>query len=220
MSHPFLDALDRGVVLADGATSTELRARGWHGPAPVAVLEARDLVRQLHEDYIAAGADMILTDSFEATAIHLARAGYADRTRDVNFNAARIARDAREIAGLDVLVGGSVGPIGRDFALGAITAEHVRDAFREQVGALVEGGVDLLVFETFPSLAEAREALSAAHEVTDLPVVVALDFIAGLTTSAGDRPREALAAPAAWGRALRSISSRTSRPPTRPRACT
>ena len=199
MSHPFLDALDRGVILADGATSTELRARGWRGPAPVAVLEARDLVRQLHEDYIAAGSDLILTDSFEATRIHLARAGYGDRTRDVSFNAARIARDAREIAGVAVLVGGSVGPIGRDFALGALTAEQVRAAFREQIGALVEGGVDLLVFETFPSLAEAREALCAARELTDLPVVAALDFIAGLTTSAGDRPREAVAALAAEG---------------------
>ena len=199
MSNPFLDALDRGVILADGATGTELRARGWRGPAPVAVLEARDLVRQLHEDYIAAGTDLILTDTFEATPIHLARAGFRERTRDVNFNAARIARDAREIAGLDVLVGGSVGPIGRDLALGALTAEQARDAFREQIGALVEGGVDLLVFETFPSLTEARQALRAARAVTDLPVVVALDFVAGLTTSAGERPREAVAALAAEG---------------------
>ncbi|MDA1061873.1 MAG: bifunctional homocysteine S-methyltransferase/methylenetetrahydrofolate reductase [Chloroflexi bacterium] len=199
MSHPFLDALDRGVVLADGATSTELRARGWRGPAPIAVLQDRDLVRQLHEDYIAAGADLILTNTFEATPIHLARAGFGERTRDVNFGAARIARDAREIAGIDVLVGGSIGPIGRELALGAVTAEQARDAFREQVGALVEGGVDLLVFETFPSLAEAREALHAAREVTDLPVVVALDFSAGLTTSAGDRPVEAVAALVAAG---------------------
>jgi homocysteine S-methyltransferase len=199
MSHPFLDALDRGLVLADGATGTELRARGWRGAAPVAVLEARDLVRQLHEDYVAAGANLILTDTFEATPIHLAQAGFGDRTRDVNFNAARVARDAREISGVDVLVGGSVGPVGRDFALGALSREQLRAAFAEQIGALVEGGVDLLVFETFPSLAEAREALRAARELTDMPVVVALNFVAGLTTPAGERPREALSALAAEG---------------------
>ena len=199
--HPFLEAIERGPVLADGATGTGLRARGWAGPAPAAVLDegGRGLVRGLHEDYIEAGADLILTDTFGATRVHLEGAGLGDRVRDVNFGAARIARDAREIAGVGVLVGGSVGPIGRGFALGAIAPRRAREAFAEQIGALIEGGVDLLVFETFPSLAEAREALAAARALTDMPVVAALDFVSALTTPAGERPAEALAALAAEG---------------------
>ena len=193
MAHPFLEAIERGVVLADGATGTELRARGWRGRAPLTALEAPDLLRGLHEDYIKAGADLILTATFEVTPVHLARAGYGERVPDVNFNAARVARDAREIVGTPVLIGGSVGPIGRDLAVGALTLDEARTAFAEQSGALVEGGVDLLVLETFPSLVEAREALRAARTVTDIPVVVALDFVAGLTTPSGEGPREAAA---------------------------
>ena len=197
--HPFLDALDRGVVLADGATGTELLARGWKGLPAVAAIEARDLVRQLHEDYIEAGADVILTNSFAANPSRLEHAGLAGRARDVNFNAARVARDAREIRGVDVLIGGSVGAIGRAFAVGAVTPEQAHDEFAEQIGALIEGGVDLLVFETFLSLAEARMALAAARELTDMPVVVALNFVSGLTTSADEAFPEVLPALTAEG---------------------
>ncbi|MYE32667.1 MAG: hypothetical protein F4X80_08480, partial [Chloroflexi bacterium] len=197
--HPFLDALDRGVILADGATGTELLARGWTGQPAAAVLDDRELVRQLHEDYIEAGADLIFTNSFTANPIHLGDIGLADRTRDVNFNAARIARDAREIRGVDVLIGGSVGPIGRAFAVGTVTPAQAHDAFAEQIGALIEGGVDLLVFETFLSLVEARVALAAAREITDIPVVVALNFVSALTTSAGEAIPEVVAGPAPAG---------------------
>lgn len=197
--HPFLDALDRGVILADGATGTELIARGWKGQPAAAVLDARDLVRQLHEEYIDAGADLIFTNTFTANPVHLGAAGLAERTRDVNFNAARVARDAREIRGVEVLVGGSVGPIGRAFAVGAIAPEQARDAFAEQIGALIEGGVDVLVLETFLSLAEARLALAAARDLTDMPVVVTLNFVSALTTSAGEAFPETLAALTAEG---------------------
>ena len=202
MPHPFIEAAASRVLLADGATSTELSARGWRGHGPLAAIggdAGRDRVRRLHEEYLRAGADLILTGTFEATRIHLARHGYGDRVRDVNFQAARTARDAREIIGQPAFVGGSVGPIGRDLAVGAVTPGEAREALREQVGALVEGGVDLIVLETFPSLAEARAALAAARSVTDLPAVVALDFTAGLTTPAGESPREAAEQLAAEG---------------------
>ena len=199
MSHPFLEAVRSRVLLADGATGTELRARGWRGHGAIAALEDRDRVRELQEEYLRAGSDLILTDTFEATRIHLARVRYGDRVRDVNFGAVRTARDAREIIGVPALVGGSVGPIGRDLVVGAVTLDEARAAFAEQVGALVEGGVDLLVLETFPSLAEARAALAAARSVTDLPTIVALDFVAGLTTPAGESPREVVELLAAEG---------------------
>jgi homocysteine S-methyltransferase len=89
-----------------------------------------------------------------------------------------------------VLIGGSVGPIGRDLVIGAMTLDDAVQAFREQIGALVEGGVDLLVLETFPSLREADAALRAARSVTDLPAIVMLNFNADLATPAGESPAE------------------------------
>ena len=190
MAHPFIEAIRERVLLADGATGTELRARGWRGHGPLAALEDRDRVRALHEEYLRAGADLILTDTFEATRIQLARHGYGDRVRDVNFQAARIARDAREIIGAPAFIGGSISPFGRDLAVGSLTPEAAGEAVREQVGALVEGGVDVLVLETFPSLLEVRIALEAVRAVTDLPVIAALDFVSALTTPAGESPSE------------------------------
>ena len=190
MRHPFLEAIERGIVLADGATGTVLRERGWDGVPISAVLERPELVRQLHEDYIAAGAELILTNTFTGNRSQLARHGLGDRVHDANVRAARLARDAREISGQSVFIGGSIGPIGRDLAVGAWTLSDAHDAFVEQIEALVEGGVDVLLVETFPNLAEAREALRAAREVTDLPVVVMLNFNADLASPAGEDPEQ------------------------------
>ena len=188
MDHPFLEAIERGVVLADGAMGTLLRARGWRGATNVAVLDRPDLVREAHEHCIAAGADLILTNTFEANRSLLARQGHEGRVRDANFQAARIARDAREIAGAPIFIGGSVGPIGRDLAVGRWTRSEAYEAFVEQIEALVEGGVDLLVLETFPNVDEAREAVRASRAVTDLPVVAMLNFNTDLASSAGEQP--------------------------------
>ena len=201
MAHPFIEAIRERVLLADGATGTELHARGWRGHGPLAVLEDPGRVRALHEEYLRAGADLILTDTFESTRIQLARHGYGERVRDVNFQAARIARDAREIIGTPAFIGGSVSPFGRDLAVGSVTPEAAGEAVREQVGALVEGGVDVIVLETYPSLEEVRIALEAVRAVTDLPVIAALDFVAALTTPAGESPREVAELLAAEGRA-------------------
>ena len=190
MAHPFIEAIRERVLLADGATGTVLRERGWRGHSPLAVLEDPGRVRALHEEYLRAGADLILTDTFESTRIQLARHGYGERVRDVNFQAARIARDAREIIGTPAFIGGSIGPFGRDLAVGSVTPGEAGEAVREQVGALVEGGVDVIVLETYPSLEEVRIALDAVRAVTDLPVIAALDFVAALTTPAGESPRE------------------------------
>lgn len=199
MTHPFLDALTRGALLADGATGTLLRERGWLGRTTSAALDEPALVRRVHEDYIRAGAQVLFTNTFDANRSQLARAGRADRVRDANFQAVRIARDAREIHGVDLFIGGSVGPIGRDLAVGAWTLADARAAFAEQIGALVEGGVDAIVIETMPSLGEAEAALAAARETTDLPVVVFLNFNADLATPAGETPREVVLALTAAG---------------------
>ena len=190
MRHPFLDAIDRGIVLLDGAMGTLLRQRGWTGPTDVAVLEHPDLVRAVHEEYVAAGADVILTNTFEANRAVMSRHGLGGRVREANLVAARIARDVREISGAPVFVGGSVGPIGRELAVGAWTLRDAAEAFREQIEALVEGGVDLLVLETFHSAAEAREAVLAARAITDLPVVAMLNFSSDLASAAGEDPAD------------------------------
>jgi len=190
-NHHFLKALAAGVVLGDGATGTGLRALGWGGDNDTTVLERPELARALHEAYIAAGAQLILTNTFTSNRSQLARDGLGDRVRDANFTAARVARDAREIAGADVFVGGSVGPIGRDLIVGAWTVEDAESAFEEQIGALVEGGVDVLVLESMPSLREAEAALRAARRVTaDHPLIVTLDFSADLASPAGDEATE------------------------------
>lgn len=190
MRHPFLDAVERGVVLADGAMGTLLRERGWRAPHEVAALDAPELVRSIHQDYIAAGADLILTNTFEANRAVLERHGLGDRVHRANTVACRIARDAREITGQPLFIGGSIGPIGRELALGTLTLADAFNAHREQVEALVEGGVDAIVLETFPGLREAREAIRAVRAVTDLPVVAMLNFSADLSSPAGESASE------------------------------
>ncbi len=190
-AHPFLAALEQGVVLADGATGTALRALGWRGRNDTAVLERPELSRTLHEAYIAAGARLILTNTFAANRARLSLDGLGSRVRDANVAAARLARDAREIAGADVFIGGSVGPIGRDLLVGTWTLDDAERAFEEQVSALVEGGVDVLVLESMPSLAEAEAALRAVQRVTaDHPTIVTLDFNVDTSSPAGEGARE------------------------------
>ncbi len=187
MKHPFLEAIENRVLLADGGTGTVLRARGWDRRHDLTVLDRPDLVRQLHEDYIAAGADILLTNSFTANRSLMARDGLASRVRDANFQAARTARDAREIQGASVFVAGSLGPIGRELAIGEWTLDDAFEAFQEQIGALVEGGVDLLWIETMPGIDEAATAIRAARAVSaDLPIVAMLDFTAALASPGGE----------------------------------
>ena len=133
MANSFLEMVRSRVLLADGATGTELLASGWSGHVSIAALEDRDRVLNLHEEYLRAGADLFLTDTFAANRIQLTRFGSAERVREINFQASRIARDAREIMGVPSFIGGSVGPIGRDLAVGAVTSEQAHDAFVEQM---------------------------------------------------------------------------------------
>ncbi|MDE3097443.1 MAG: bifunctional homocysteine S-methyltransferase/methylenetetrahydrofolate reductase [Chloroflexota bacterium] len=193
MHNPFLAALEDRVLLGDGAMGTLLHARGIAQNACIdaQVLEQPDVVRRIHEDYIAAGADIIETDTFGANRYRLGRFGYADKVHAVNFRAARLARDAREISGHPVFVAGAVGPTGRMLGtVGDIRPEEVRAAFREQVEALLEGGVDLIILETFPDLAELREAVLAVKDACDLPVVAQLTFQRDGRTAAGEPPDE------------------------------
>jgi methionine synthase / methylenetetrahydrofolate reductase(NADPH) len=150
-----------------------------------------DLIVEIHREYIAAGAEVIETNTFGANRFKLDQYGLADKYRQINRRAARNAREAREISGQPVLIAGSVGPTGRTLApIGTTPPELARDAYREQIGALLEGGVDLLIIETISSLDEMRQAVLAAQEVADLPIVAQMTFAEDGRTVAGNRPAE------------------------------
>ncbi|MGH7392593.1 MAG: bifunctional homocysteine S-methyltransferase/methylenetetrahydrofolate reductase [Candidatus Rokuibacteriota bacterium] len=179
MSHAFSRRLGEGPLLFDGAMGTLLYARGVPMDACFDVLNVREpkVVQSVHADYIAAGADCIETNTFGANRFKLAVHGLAGDVRTINIRGVRLARDVRESAGRDVFVLGSVGPLGKYLApLGTVTAEEGRAAFQEQAEALLEGGVDAFVVETFSDLAEIALAVEAIRAVTDLPIVAQMAF--------------------------------------------
>ena len=161
-------------MLCDGAMGTMLYARGVfiNRCYDELNLSQPELIEKIHGEYLAAGADIIETNTFGANSFRLARHGLADRVHDINRAGAEIARRAAQ-GHADALVAGSIGPIGiRIEPLGKTSREEARDAFRAQIAALNEGGVDLLILETFGYVEELHQAILAAREVNaKLPVV-------------------------------------------------
>src|SRR5215472_9412109 len=169
----FVGALSARPVLCDGAMGTLLYSKGIfiNRCYDELNLSQPDLISGIHQDYLHAGAEVIETNTFGANSFRLARHGFADKVREINLAGARLARDAAK--SFQALVAGAVGPLGvRIEPLGKIAREEARDSFRQQIEALVEGGVDLLVLETFGSLEELHQAILAARDVNpDTPVV-------------------------------------------------
>jgi methionine synthase / methylenetetrahydrofolate reductase (NADH) len=187
-THPFLERLRRGPLLGDGAMGTQLHARGVGFERSFDELNLTEpkIVEEIHRAYISAGAELIETNTFGANRIKLARHGLEQKVRDINFRAVKLAREAREISGEPVFVAGSVGPIGQQLEpIGRITIPQATSAFEEQIAALLEGGADLLVLETFTNLPELLAAVAAAQKTADLPIVAQMTFAEdGLTLSA------------------------------------
>lgn len=170
MTHP-IDRLisEKGWVLADGATGTNLFARGLETGYPPELwnVERPDDVLWLHNSFLDAGSDLILTNSFGGTSFRLKLHQAQDRVVELNTAAAQLARQAadahRERTGRLIVVAGSIGPTGELFEpLGALTHADAVSAFREQADALVAGGVDMLWIETMSSNEEVAAALEAA----------------------------------------------------------
>jgi len=151
-----------------------------------------DLVRGVHLDYVAAGAELIETNTFGANAFRLAEHGLEDRVHAINLAGARLARevaDAAGAAGRKVWVAGSVGPLGVTLApVGAVDAAAARAAFAAQIAALAEGGVDVLWIETMRDVREAILAIEAARSVCALPVAVLATFGEDGLTATGLAP--------------------------------
>jgi homocysteine S-methyltransferase len=166
MAVDLLARLKQSPILCDGATGTLLYAKGIFINRCYDELNVSqpDLIRDLHHDYMQAGAEIIETNTFGGNSFRLARHGMENRVAEINLAGARLAREAAK--SFDVWVAGSVGPLGvRIEPLGKTSFEEARTAFRDQIKALVEGGVDLLMLETFGYVEELHQAILAARDV-------------------------------------------------------
>ncbi|MBF8301009.1 MAG: yitJ 1, partial [Acidobacteria bacterium] len=168
---PFLEAIDEHVLVCDGAMGTMLYAKGVFINRCFDALNLAEpsRVAEVHHEYVRAGADVIETNTFGANRIKLRGFGLADRTRDINVEGARLARTA---AKGQAYVAGAIGPLGiRIEPWGRTGKDEAEGYFREQAEALVAGGVDLFILETFRDVTELLAAIAAIRGVCDLPVV-------------------------------------------------
>ena len=201
MPPDFLQRLHSSPVLCDGAMGTMLYAKGifLNRCYDELNLSQPDLIRSLHQDYLHTGAEIIETNTFGGNSFRLARHSLADQVRGINLAGALLARDAAK--SFDVWVAGSVGPLGILIEpLGKTSLGEAREAFREQIAALAEGGVDLLILETFGYLEELHQAMLAAREVNPkLPVVASVTVDEDSNCLDGSDPETFAVKLADWG---------------------
>src|SRR5271166_529135 len=173
MATDLLTRIKQSAILCDGAMGTLLYAKGIFINRCYDELNVSqpDLIRGIHHEYLQAGAEIIETNTFGGNSFRLERHSMASRVQEINLAEARLAREAAK--SFDVWVAGSVGPLGVKIEpLGKTSFEEARTAFREQIAALVEGGVDLLMLETFGYLEEMHQAVLACREVNEkIPIV-------------------------------------------------
>jgi methionine synthase I (cobalamin-dependent)/5,10-methylenetetrahydrofolate reductase len=171
-AQEFRDQLAQRVVVADGAMGTMLYARGVfiNRCFDELNLSSPDLVRQIHLEYVKAGSEIIETNTYGSTRLRLSAFGLGERVREINMAGVRVAHEAAKDK---AWVAGAIGPLGvRIEPLGPTSFAEARAAFREQIDALVEAGVDLLILETFANLDELREAVAAARESAGKDMVI------------------------------------------------
>ncbi|HEX5827145.1 MAG TPA: bifunctional homocysteine S-methyltransferase/methylenetetrahydrofolate reductase [Candidatus Limnocylindrales bacterium] len=189
------DRLAAAPLLADGGMGTLLFSRGIPQRACLDELATSrpDLVATLHREYLDAGADMIETLTFGANRLRLDGFGLAPEAGRINRRAAQVAREARDVSGRDAWVGGSIGPLGPPTReLRHPDDAAIRAAFREQIDGLLEGGVDLLVIETFFDLHHLALAVDEARAAADVPVIASMTFGEDLVLADGTTPAVAV----------------------------
>jgi 5-methyltetrahydrofolate--homocysteine methyltransferase len=178
------------VLVADGAWGTEFFKRGLMQGSPPDEwnLTHPEIVREITREYIEAGADIVLTNTFGANRLRLEAHGLAASMKAINSSAAAIAREAS--AGR-AIVAGDVGPCARFLSLGEVTPEQLYEVFAEQVHALVDGGVDWIVVESMTDVEEMAVAVRAASETAHLPIVASMTYNRtprGFRTMMGNTP--------------------------------
>jgi len=187
---PFSDALTERVLVCDGAMGTMLYSRGVfiNKSFDAMNLTQPDLVEDVHREYVRAGADVLETNTFGANRIKLGSFGLADKLKEINLAGVQIARRA---AGDRAYVAGSIGPLGiRIEPWGKTGVDEARDYFREQAEALVAGGVDLFILETFRDLNEIGAAIDAVRAVSALPIVAQMTTEEDGNTQDGTPPEQ------------------------------
>lgn len=188
----FLERLQSGAVLVlDGATGTNLQRRGLPVgmPSDIFVMDNPEAVMQLHRDFLEAGSDILLTDTFGSSRLHLGHAGLMERFEQTNRTAVDLCRQV--VSGTDALVGGSMGPLGEMLQpYGTLEEDAAVKVYAEQARVLTEAGVDLLVVETQFDLNEARAGVRGALSASDLPVVCSFSFDRGARTMMGVKPAQ------------------------------
>jgi methionine synthase / methylenetetrahydrofolate reductase(NADPH) len=187
--QPFKELLstDR-ILVADGAMGTMLYAKGVYINRCYDELNLsnRDLVREIHTEYIRAGADIIETNTFGATAYKLQQYGLEGNLHEINAIAAKVAREA---AGERAYVAGAIGPLGlRIEPYGPTSFAEARDMFKAQALGLLEGGVDLFCLETFSDVSEIRQAIAAIRDICDLPIIAQMTIMTDGNTMFGTTP--------------------------------
>jgi len=201
MSADFLARIKQSPVLCDGAMGTLLYAKGIFINRCYDELNVSqpDLIRGIHREYLQAGAEIVETNTFGANSFRLARHSLADKVRDINRSGAKLAREAAK--SFDVWVAGSVGPLGtRIEPLGKTSFKEARDAFREQIEALLEGGVDLIILETFGYLEEIHQAMLAARDVSaSVPLLAQVTIDEDANCLDGSDPETFAPKLAEWG---------------------
>ena len=199
MREPFLEKIENRPMVCDGAMGTILYSKGISLTRcfDELNLSSPQLVKEVHLAYVKAGAEILETNTFGASRARLEKHHQAEKVREINLAGARLAR---EVAGEDLYVAGSVGPLGiRLEPLGPTSLKEAREGFREQIAALAEGGVDLLIVETMSDPNEAHQALLAARDVCSLPVVVQMTVQDDGSTSIGALPEDFARKLDEWG---------------------
>ena len=190
----FLEALEKGTLLTDGAMGTMLNARGisFEKCFDELNLTSPAIVAEVHREYIEAGAQIILTNTFSANRYKLKKHGLADKLEEINRAGVELAKRVAAASFKDVFIAGDVGPLGVHLApFGRVQPEQARTAFAEQISALCSAGADLIAIETMNDLYEACEAVYAAKDTCTKPVVVSVTFTRDDRTILGDSPEKA-----------------------------
>ncbi len=190
MKNKFIERLEQGALLFDGGMGTELYNRGVFINKCFEELNLTnpDLILQVHEDYIKAGADVIETNTFAAGKIKLKHHQLEDKLYEINRKGAEIAVKA---AKSNAFVAGAIGPLGLLIEpLGPTSYSEAEDYFKEQIIALKDGGVDLFICETFVYIDELKIAIQAIRKYSDLPVIAQITIDEDLTSLTGANPEE------------------------------
>lgn len=186
--HDLLSLLEKRVLICDGAMGTMLYTKGIFISRCFDELNISNpqLVREVHADYVAAGADILETNTFGANRTKLMTHGLAEQTREINLQGVRIAR---EVAGPDVFVAGAIGPLGiRIEPWGKMAIEEAQEIFRHQAQALLDGGVDAFILETFSDLNEVLAAIRGVRDISKLPLIVQMTIVEDGNSPEGTPP--------------------------------